>query len=306
MFMLCDGVKFIDGVLFDVKVVVCNFLNVCELLYVVGSQFVWLILYVVDVKMLDEYIVVIMFDVLYVLFLMFVGWLLLLLLNVFDWFGLKFGGFDIVGIGLFILCCYVKGQEIEFVKNFDYCWVLLIVGYQGFVYFDWVVYWFLFEQLVCIGVLLFGQVDVIEGVFGNDVVLICKNVDFIYCCVFNIGMLYLLFLNVGYGVMQDVKVCCVLFEGFDMIGIVQLIYCGECMCVWGIMLLIDLFYDVLIEKIYGNNLKFVNQLLDEVGWSVCDSGGYCMKYGEWLMIVVVQVQVIVCDQCDVLLQVLQV
>ncbi len=60
-------------------------------------------------------------------------------------------------------------------------------------------YRFLGESSVRTGALTSGQVDVIEGVSGNDAALFKDNPDFTYQTALNTGTPYSLFLNVEWG-----------------------------------------------------------------------------------------------------------
>ena len=176
-FTLRDGVKFTDGAPFDAQAVARNFLNARNLTYSAGSNLAHLIAHVNDVKTPDAHTVEITLDAPYSPFLTFAGHLPLVSPNAFDKPSLKSGGPDIAGTGPFILRRYVKGQQIEFIKNPDYRWAPSTAGHQGPAYLDSVVYRFLPESSVRTGALLSGQVDVIEGVSGNDASLIRKNTD---------------------------------------------------------------------------------------------------------------------------------
>lgn len=304
-FTLRDGVKFTDGAPFDSKAVARNFLNARDLSYSGGSNLARLISHVADVKTPDVHTVEITLDAPYAPFLTFAGSLPLLSPNAFDKSSLKAGGVYIAGTGPFILRRYVKGQEIEFAKNPDYRWAPPGAAHQGPAWLDQVVYRFLPESSVRTGALLSGQVDVIEGVSGNDAGLIRSNPDFTYQHALNTGTPYSLFLNVTYGAAQDVKVRRALLEGLDVSGIVQSVYRGQRTRAWGITSPIDPLYDRSIEKRYGNDPKLANTLLDEAGWNTRDSAGYRTKNGERLTIAVIQAQATVRDQRDVLLQALQ-
>jgi peptide/nickel transport system substrate-binding protein len=304
-FTLRDGVKFTDGAPLDSKAVARNFLNARDLSYSGGSNLARLISHVADVKTPDAHTVEITLDAPYAPFLTFAGQLPLLSPNAFDRPSLKSGGPDIAGTGPFILRKYVKGQDIEFAKNPDYRWAPPIAGHQGPAYLDRVVYRFLPESSVRTGALLSGQVDVIEGVSGNDATLIRKNPDLTYQRALNTGTPYSLFLNVAYGPTQDVKVRRALLEGLDVSGIIQSIYRGERTRAWGITSPLDPLYDGSIEKTYGNDPKAANALLDEAGWSARDATGYRTRDGQRLTILVIQRQATVRDQRDVLLQALQ-
>jgi peptide/nickel transport system substrate-binding protein len=304
-FTLRDGVKFTDGAPFDAQAVARNFVNARDLSYSGGSNLSRLISHVTDVKTPDAHTVEITLDAPYSPFLTFAGRLPLLSPNAFDMPSLKSGGPDIAGTGPFILRRYVKGQQIEFVKNPDYHWAPSTAGHQGPAYLDGVVYRFLPESSVRTGALLSGQVDVIEGVSGNDAALIRKNQDLTYQHALNTGTPYSLFLNVTYGPTQDVKVRRSLLEGLDVTGIVQSIYRGERTRAWGITSPIDPLYDNSVERTYGNNPKLANSLLDEAGWNARDSAGYRTRQGERLTVTVIQAQATVRDQRDVLLQALQ-
>ncbi|MEM5452790.1 ABC transporter substrate-binding protein [Paraburkholderia guartelaensis] len=304
-FTLRDGVKFTDGAPFDSKAVARNFLYARDLSYSGGSNLARLISHVADVKTPDAHTVEITLDAPYAPFLTFAGSLPLLSPNAFDKSSLKSGGTDIAGTGPFILRRYVKGQEIEFDRNPDYRWAPTTSGHQGPAYLDRVVYRFLPESSVRTGALLSGQVDVIEGVSGNDAGLIRSNPDLTYQHALNTGTPYSLFLNVTYGAAQDANVRRALLEGLDVSGIVQSVYRGERTRAWGITSPIDPLYDHSIEKSYGNNPKLANALLDAAGWTARDSAGYRAKNGERLTIAVIQAQATVRDQRDVLLQALQ-
>lgn len=304
-FTLRDGVKFTDGAPFDSQAVARNFLNARDPSYSAGSNLSRLISHVAGVKTPDPHTVEIALDAPYAPFLTFAGRLPLLSPNAFDKPSLKSGGVDIAGTGPFILRKYEKGQQIEFVKNPDYRWAPSTAGHQGVAYLDGVVYRFLPESSVRTGALLSGQVDVIEGVSGNDAALIRKNADLSYQHALNTGTPYSLFLNVTYGPTQDVKVRRALLEGLDVTGIVQSIYRGERTRAWGITSPIDPLYDGSVERTYGNDPKRANALLDEAGWTARDAAGYRTRQGERLSIVVIQAQATVRDQRDVLLQALQ-
>jgi peptide/nickel transport system substrate-binding protein len=304
-FTLRDGVRFTDGAPFDAPAVARNFINARGLTYSGGTNLSRLISHVADVKTPDAHTVEITLDAPYSPFLTFAGRLPLLSPNAFDKPSLKSGGPDIAGTGPFILRRYVKGQQIEFIKNPDYRWAPSTAGHQGPAYLDGVVYRFLPESSVRTGALLSGQVDVIEGVSGNDAALIRKNTDLTYQHALNTGTPYSLFLNVTYGPTQDLKVRRALLEGLDVTGIIQSIYRGERTRAWGITSPLDPLYDNSIERTYGNNPKLANGLLDEAGWSTRDPAGYRTKQGERLTITVIQAQATVRDQRDVLLQALQ-
>ncbi|KVM58848.1 MULTISPECIES: ABC transporter substrate-binding protein [Burkholderia] len=304
-FTLREGVKFSDGAPLDAQAVARNFLNAREPAYSGGTNLARLISHVADVKTPDARTVVITLDAPYAPFLTFAGRLPLLSPNAFGKAGLKSGGPEIAGTGPFILRRYVKGQQIEFERNPDYRWAPPNAGHQGPAYLERVVYRFLPESSVRTGALLSGQVEVIEGVSGNDAALIRGNPDFSYRQALNTGTPYSLFLNVGYGPTRDPKVRRALLAGLDVSGIVQSIYRGQRTRAWGITSPIDPFYDGSLEKTYGNDPAQANRLLDEAGWRTRDAAGYRTRDGERLGIAVVQAQATVRDQRDVLLQALQ-
>ncbi|AXE92693.1 ABC transporter substrate-binding protein [Paraburkholderia terricola] len=304
-FTLREGVKFSDGATFDAAAVARNFLNAREPAYSGGSSLATLISHVAAVTTPDSRTVEITLKEPYSPFLTFAARLPLLSPASFDRPNLKAGGIGIAGTGPFILHKYDKGQEIEFVKNPDYRWAPANTGHQGAAYLDRVVYRFLPESSVRTGALLSGQVDVIEGVSGNDAGLIRKNPDFSYRQALNTGTPYSLFLNVTYGPTQDPKVRRALLEGLDVGGIIQSIYRGQRTRAWGIVSPIDPLYDRRIEQAYGNNPTLANSLLDGAGWSTRDSAGFRTRHAQRLTIDVIQAQATVRDQRDVLLQALQ-
>lgn len=219
---------------------------------------------------------------------------------------LKSGGTEIAGTGPFVLKRYVKGQEIQFVRNDAYNWAPKTAAHQGKAYLEEVVYRFLPESSVRVGALTSGQVDVIEGVSGNDAALFKENSDFAYQTALNTGTPYSLFLNVTWGPTQDIKVRKALVAAIDVDAVLKAVYRGERTRAWGITSPIDpQFYDKSIENAYGADPKVANALLDEAGWTTRDADGFRTKDGKRLTIEVIQAQATVRDQRDVLLQALQ-
>ncbi|BCQ47686.1 hypothetical protein ERHA55_52130 (plasmid) [Erwinia rhapontici] len=218
---------------------------------------------------------------------------------------LKSGGTDLAGTGPFILQRYEKGQQIVYVKNKDYRWASANAAHQGPAWLDGVTYRFLPESSVRTGALLSGQVDLIEGVSGNDAAEFKDNPDFSYQHALNAGTPYSLFLNVEYGPTREQKVRQALLQGLDIDPILKSIYRGERTRVWGITSPVDPLYDAGLEGKYGNNPTLGNQLLDEAGWTSRDAEGFRTKNGQRLSIEIIQAQATVRDQRDVLLQAIQ-
>lgn len=153
--------------------------------------------------------------------------------------------------------------------------------------------------------MLSGQVDVIEGISGNDAGEFKENEDFSYQHALNTGTPYSLFLNVEYGATQDVNVRQALLQGLDIDPILTSVYRGERTRAWGITSPIDPLYNNDLEGKYGNQPDEANKLLDKAGWQTRDSQGFRSKNGERLSIEVIQAQATVRDQRDVLLQAIQ-
>ncbi|WP_309234555.1 ABC transporter substrate-binding protein [Nocardia sp. XZ_19_385] len=219
---------------------------------------------------------------------------------------LKAGGPEIAGTGPFILDRYVKGQELHFRKNPDYNWAPRNAAHQGPAYLDEVTYRFLPESSVRTGALTSGQVDLIEGVSGNDASLFQDNPEFTYQRSLNNGSPYTLYWNATFGPAADEKVRKALNNSVDVDAILQSIYRGQRTRGWGIASSVDaLFYDKSIERTYGADKNAANRLLDEAGWSARDSDGFRTKNGQRLTVELVQAQSTVRDQREVLLQAVQ-
>ncbi|RKP57907.1 ABC transporter substrate-binding protein [Pararobbsia silviterrae] len=304
-FTLRDDVKFTDGAPFDAQAVARNILIARDLSYSSLSVLPLIIAHVADVKTPDARTVVITLHEPYTPFLTTIGRLPLLSPRAFGLPDVKAGGTDIAGTGPFILTRYVKGQEVEFARNPDYRWAPATAGHQGPAYLDRVVYRFLPESSVRLGALLSGQVDVIEGLSGNDAKRVRNNPDYTYRHALNTGTPFSLFFNTTYGPTQDLNVRRALLEGLDATALVQSIYRGERTRAWGITSPIDPLYDKRIEGTYGNNPTLANTLLDQAGWSARDAAGYRTKQGARLSISVIEDQSTLRDQRGVLLQALQ-
>ncbi|MCF1462004.1 ABC transporter substrate-binding protein [Agrobacterium vitis] len=304
-FKLRDDVRFTDGQVFDAKAVVTNFERLKDAAYS-GSTSAGPVSRIAEAKAVDAHTVVFTLSDVYAPFLDYAASLEILSPAAFNAQQLKSGGPEIAGTGPFILKRYTKGQDIQFVKNPDYHWASANAGHQGPAYLDEVTYRFLPESSVRIGALISGQVDVIEGVSGNDASLFKGNAEYSYQTALNTGTPYSLFLNVTWGPTQDVKIRKALVASIDVDAVLKAVYRGERTRAWGITSPIDTqFYDKSIEKAYGADPKLANQLLDEAGWTSRDAQGFRTKDGKRLTIEVIQAQATVRDQRDVLLQALQ-
>ncbi|SCX31184.1 Nickel-binding periplasmic protein precursor [Agrobacterium rosae] len=219
---------------------------------------------------------------------------------------LKSGGPELAGTGPFILDRYVKGQEIRFVKNLAYNWAPANAAHQGPAYLDEVIYRFLSEASVRTGAISSGQVDVIEGIAGNDAGLFKDSDEFTYQSAINTGTPYTLYLNTQNGPTADVKVRKAVLASIDVDRVIQSVYRGERQRAWGVLTPADTdFYDKSIERAYGFDAKLANNLLDEAGWTARDAEGFRTKDGKRLTIEIIQSQVTLRDQRDILLQAVQ-
>ena len=304
-FRLRDDVSFTDGQKLDAKAVITNFEKLKDPAYS-ASVSAGPVSRIAELKAVDDHTVSFTLKDIYAPFLDYVAGLEILSPAAFSSSQIKSGGIEIAGTGPFILKRYVKGQEIQFEKNPAYNWAPKTAKHQGAAYLDQITYRFLPESSVRTGALTSGQLDVIEGISGNDAALFKDNPDFTYQTALNTGTPYSLFLNVTWGPTQDVKVRKALLASLDIDKILKAVYRGERTRAWGITSPIDpQFYDKSIEKTYGADAAVANRLLDEAGWSEKDADGFRIKDGKRLTIDVVQAQATVRDQRDVLLQALQ-
>ncbi|GAJ92397.1 putative peptide ABC transporter substrate-binding protein [Rhizobium rhizogenes NBRC 13257] len=304
-FKLREDVTFSDGEKLDAAAVVLNFTKLKEPLYS-GSISAGYLSYVMEAKAADRHTVVLKLDRVYAPFLDGVASIDILSPRAFASTQIKSGGPEIAGTGPFILDRYVRGQEIHFVRNPDYKWAPASAGHQGPAYLDEVTYRFLSESSVRTGALISGQVDVIEGISGNDAALFKDNSDFTYQSALNPGTPYTLYLNTTYGPTKDVRVRKAVIAATDVGQIVDSVYRRDRTRAWGVLTPADKdFYDASIEGSYGFDPKLANQLLDEAGWTARDADGFRTKDGARLSIEIVQAQVTLRDQRDVLLQALQ-
>jgi len=304
-FTLRDDVTFSNGEKFNAEAVADNFRHLQDPAYSAGSGLSVFGARIANIATPDNNTVVVTLKDAYSPFLSFAGSLKLISPHSWHSSQLKAGGPDLIGTGPFILKRYEKGQQIEFVRNPDYQWASANARHQGPAYLDSVTFRFLPESSVRTGALLSGQVDVIEGVSGNDAGEFKDNPDFTYQHALNTGTPYSLFLNVKYGPTQELKVRQALLQGLDIGPVLQSIYRGQRTRVWGITSPLDPFYDAGLEGKYGNNPTLANKLLDEAGWNTRGSDGIRTKDGKPLTIEIVQAQATVRDQRDVLLQALQ-
>ncbi|UNZ52992.1 ABC transporter substrate-binding protein [Agrobacterium tumefaciens] len=304
-FKLRDDVTFTDGQKFDAQAVVANFEKLRDPAYSTSVS-AGPVSRIAELKAVDAHTVSFTLNGIYAPFLDYVASLEILSPAAFSSAQIKSGGPEVAGTGPFILKRYVKGQEIQFEKNPAYNWAPKTAKHQGAAYLDQVTYRFLPESSVRTGALTSGQLDVIEGISGNDAAVFKDNADFTYQTALNTGTPYSLFLNVTWGPTQDVKVRKALLASLDIDKILKAVYRGERTRAWGITSPIDpQFYDKSIENTYGADADVANRLLEEAGWREKDAEGFRIKDGKRLTIDVVQAQATVRDQRDVLLQALQ-
>ncbi|ROR18546.1 peptide/nickel transport system substrate-binding protein [Comamonas sp. BIGb0124] len=304
-FTLRDNVKFTDGRAFDAAAVATNFEQIRHATYCSSSTACEFGARIQSVEAVDARTVRIQLTEAYTPFLPFAAALELLSPAAYDAPSLKSGGPELAGTGPFILKRYQKGQNVEFVRNPDYNWAPATAAHQGPAWLDRVTYRFLPESAVRTGALLSGQVDVIEGISGNDARLFKGQPDYQYLKGYNAGTPYSLYLNVTYGPTRDVRVRRALLEGLDVDAVIASVYRGERTRAWGIASPVDPYYTAELERAYGNKPQLANQLLDDAGWSQRDAQGYRTQDGERLSIDIVQSQATVRDQRDVLLLALQ-
>ncbi|WP_043657901.1 ABC transporter substrate-binding protein [Nocardia thailandica] len=304
-FTLREGVKFTDGTPLTAAGVARNFTTMQDLSYSGGFSSGPLS-NLASVAARDDRTVVFTLKNPYAPFLDFASGFDIISPAAFDKPQLKSGGPEIAGTGPFILDRYVKGQELHFRKNPDYDWAPANAAHQGPAYLDEVTYRFLPESSVRTGALTSGQVDLIEGVSGNDATLFDGNPDYTYVHALNNGSPYSLYWNATFGPATDERVRRALNSAVDVDAILASIYRGQRTRGWGITSTVDTpFYDKSIERAYGADKATANRLLDEAGWTARDSDGFRTRDGKRLTIDLVQAQSTVRDQREVLLQAVQ-
>ena len=304
-FVLRDNVTFSDGEKFDAAAVAFNLTRVKDPTYSTGNSS-GLLTHVKEAVALDDHTVVVRLKRVYAPFLDGASSIEILSPKSFTSAQLKSGGPEIAGTGPFIINRYVKGQEIRFVRNPNYDWAPENAGHQGPAYLDEVIYRFLPESAVRSGALSSGQVQVIEGISGNDAGLFRDDPEFSYQTAINTGTPYTLYLNIQHDLTANLAIRKAFQASVDVDQVLQSVYRGERQRAWGVLTPADTdFYDKSIEGAYGFDPKLANRLLDEAGWSERDGEGFRVKDGKRLTIEVVQSQATVRDQRDILLQAVQ-
>lgn len=304
-FTLRPDVTFSNGEKLTASAVAENFRHLQDAQYCAGSSLCAMGVRIARIDTPDDHSVTITLKQGFAPFLAFAAKLPILAPASWHSSQLRSGGTEIAGTGPFILESYEKGQQANFVRNPNYHWAPATAQHQGPAYLDSVTYRFLPESSVRTGALLSGQVDVIEGISGNDAGEFKDNADFTYQHALNTGTPYSLFLNVDYGPTRELKVRQALLQGLDIDPILKSVYRGERTRAWGITSPVDPLYNKDLEGKYGNQPALANSLLDEAGWTTRDSQGFRSKNGQRLSIEVIQAQATVRDQRDVLLQALQ-
>ncbi len=305
VFTLREGIRFSDGLPLDAEAAALNFERIRDAAYAptLGGG---LIARLEKVEALDARRFRLTLNGVFAPFLGAVSAVELISPAAFDSPELKAGGKSVAGTGPFILETYVRGQEARLVRNPDYAWAPEGAPQQGAALLDEVVFRFLPESAVRIGALQSGQVDVIEGVSGNDASLFQDDEAFTYQRGYNTGAPYSIFFNVESGPTADVAVRKAAGAAVDLDAVLQSVYRGQRTRAWGINSPIEPnVYDASIEGRLAFDPDEANRLLDTAGWTDRDGEGFRTKDGERLSIHLVQSQSTVRDQRDVLLQALQ-
>ena len=305
IFTLREGVKFHDGLSLDAEAVALNFAKVRDPAYAQNLAD-GPITHLETATALDARRVKLTLGQPYAHFFAVAANLEILSPAAYDSGELKSGGASIAGTGPFILEESLRGQEVRLRRNPDYAWAPPVAPQQGPAYLEELVYRILPESSVRIGALTSGQVDVIEGVSGNDAEVFANDPAFIYLRGLNTGSPYALYFNVQRDPTRDPRVRRAIRAAVDLDRVIQSIYRGHRTRAWGFNSPVEpQIYDASIEGSYGFDPALAGRLLDEAGWSGRDSEGFRTREGERLRIHVVQSQSTVRDQRDVLLQALQ-
>ena len=167
-FSLRRDVTFSNGEKLDANAVAENFRQVQDPKYCAGTSICALSARIASVETPDNDTVVITLKQGYAPFLSFAAKLQILAPASWHSPQLKAGGKEIAGTGPFIIESYEKGQQLTLVRNPNYHWAPATAHHQGPAYLERVTYRFLPESSVRTGALLSGQLDVIEGISGND------------------------------------------------------------------------------------------------------------------------------------------
>jgi peptide/nickel transport system substrate-binding protein len=304
-FKLRADVKFSDGSVLDAATVARNFAALNDPAYTAGTPHAAFAALIEQTQVVDPLTVQIRLKRVYAPFLGFAASLPLLSAAAFDSPQLKAGGPTIAGTGPFVLKSYQPGQQIRFERNPDYHWAPSTAGHQGPAYLQQLSYRFLPEPSVRIGALLSGQVQVIEGVPGQDAEALQQNPQYHYLHGLNIGTPYSLYFNASRAPASDVQVRRALIEGLDIDTLVQTIYRGQRSRAWGIASPLDPLYQPGLEHSYGKQAEQANALLDAAGWQQRDAEGFRSRQGKRLTLQLLDTPLLQRDQREILLLAIQ-
>lgn len=304
-FTLRSDVRFSDGSALDAATVARNFAALRDPAYTAGTPHADLTHLIETIETPDPQHLRITLKRAYAPFLGFAANLPLLAASAFAHPQLKAGGPGIAGTGPFVIRRYQPGQQLEFVRNPNYRWAPATASHQGPAYLERLIYRFLPESSVRIGALLSGQVEVIEGVPGQEAAALQADPRFSYQRALNIGTPYTLYFNATRAPSADLQLRKALVEGLDIDVLVQSIYRGQRRRAWGIASPIDPLYDGSLEHRYGNQPAQANALLDQAGWGARDTAGFRLRDGQRLRLDLLDTTALLRDQREVLLLAIQ-
>lgn len=189
-----------------------------------------------------------------------------------------------IGTGPFKVENYLKGQELEYVKNPDYNWAPETAKHQGPPHLDNLVIRFITEDSARVGALSSAQVNVAGSLPPSIAESLKANPDVALEQNDAPGMPYTLFLNTSRAPLNDLKVRQAMQKAVPLDEIVKTIYFDQYKRAWGPLTPSTIAYDPSVEGVGEFNIDEANKLLDEAGWTEKNSDGIRTKDGEELTV----------------------
>ncbi|WP_131785777.1 ABC transporter substrate-binding protein [Protofrankia symbiont of Coriaria ruscifolia] len=189
-----------------------------------------------------------------------------------------------VGSGPYTLAEYVRNQSVTLTRNPDYAWAPEGAAHSGPAYLDRLVFTFVPDNAVRLGVLTSGQADVVDAIPPVNIKALAANKNVRVLRTLSPGGGYTWHFNTSRAPFNDEKFRQAFRAALPIDKVLESLYFGEYQRSWSPLSPATPGYLAAVEKSWGYDVARSNSLLDELGWTSRDGDGYRTKDGKRLIV----------------------